>query len=141
MSTREKVLRTLATLCDEPGPGDGQDPRYDRRQERSAHGERKTWQLCKQVATAVQLALGSSADERLRELWVVEVLPAPNASNLLLLVQASSALDAEEEEMVTALKGAQGYLRSAAAEAIHRKKAPHLTLRFLPADGHQEGDL
>ena len=140
MSKRREILRELATLRDESRPGDGQDPRFDRRQKRHAHDERKTWQLCKQVATALQLALGSSADERLRELLVVDVLPAPNASNLLLLVQSSSAHAAPEEEMNQALAKARGYLRSAAAEAITRKKTPNLTVRFLPFDGRQEDE-
>ena len=138
MSKRKEILRTLATLCDEPRPGDGQDPRYDRKRKSSTQGERKTWQLCKQIATAAQLALGSSADERLRELLVVQVTPAPDASHLLLLVQPSSAVPHSEEEMNEALAKARGYLRTAAAEAITRKKTPHLTTRFLPFDMHQE---
>ncbi len=139
MSRRKEILRTLATLCDEPRLGDGQDPRYDRKRQRNANGERKTWQLCKQIAIAVQLALGNSADERLRELSVVEVTPAPDASRLLLLVQPNSAVASCEEEMNEALANARGYLRTAAAEAITRKKTPILTVRFLPVGPHQEG--
>ncbi|MCH9649467.1 MAG: ribosome-binding factor A [Deltaproteobacteria bacterium] len=139
MSKRKEILRKLVALCDEPRPGDGQDPRYDRKQERNANGERKTWQLCKQIATAVQLALGTSTDERLRELLVVRVTPAPEASHLLLLVQPNSPISSSEEEMNEALAKAQGYLRTAAAEAITRKKTPHLTMRFLPFGMHQEG--
>lgn len=136
MSQRKEILRSLATLCDEPRPGDGQDPRYDRKRERNANGERKTWQLCKQIATAVQLALGSAADERLRELLVVQVTPAPDASHLLLLVQPNSAISSSEEAMNEALANARGYMRTAAAEAITRKKTPHLTMRFLPFGTH-----
>ena len=139
MSKRKEILRTLATLCDEPRPGDGQDPRYDRKRQRNANGERKTWQLCKQIAIAVQLALGNSADERLRELLLVHVTPAPDASHLLLLVQPNSAVSSSEEEMNEALENARGYLRTAAAEAITRKRTPNLTMRFLPFGMHEEG--
>ena len=132
MSKCKEILRTLATLCDEPRAGDGQDPRYDKKRQRNNSGERKTWQLCKQIATALELALGSSADERLRELSIVRVTPAPDASHLLILVQPHSETAYDEDEMDEALAGARGYLRTAAAEAITRKKTPHLTVRFLP---------
>lgn len=138
MSKRREILRALATLCDEPRPGDGQDPRYDRKRKSDHKGERKTRQLCKQIATAVQMALASSVDERLRELLVADVTPAPDAAHLLVLVQLGSEPAHSENEMSEALARARGYLRSAAAEAITRKKTPHLTVRLLPFGMEQE---
>ena len=46
------------------------------------------------------------------------------------LAQPSSATFGREEEIHEALAQARGYLRTAVAEAICRKKTPHLIIRF-----------
>ena len=47
---------------------------------------RKDLQLCRQVADTLSLALGDCGDDCLRDLHVVRVVPAPDASQLLVIV-------------------------------------------------------
>src|SRR5687768_1969741 len=54
----------------------------------------KTQQLCRQVSRALSLALaGECADPMLQDLVVHSVLPAPNASRLLVNVYLSTRRD------------------------------------------------
>jgi hypothetical protein len=46
---------------------------------------RKDLQLCRQVAETLQLVLGDCGDDVLRDLHVVRVVPAPDASQLLVV--------------------------------------------------------
>jgi ribosome-binding factor A len=125
--------RQLRTLCADLSPEDGVDPRLLARGGSDSPDRRKTWQLCSQVHDSLRLILGEAADERLHSLEVREVLPAPNDSQLLvLLVPLDPLTDIEREEVSVALHVAAGWLRSEIASAITRKRAPRLVLQLLP---------
>lgn len=130
---RRPNSRTLRTLCADLSPDDGIDPRLLARGGGESPDRRKTWQLCSQVHDSLRLILGEAADERLHSLEVREVLPAPNDSQLLvLLVPLDPLTTAEREAVAAALQGAAGWLRSEIAAAITRKRAPGLVLQLLP---------
>jgi ribosome-binding factor A len=98
--------------------------------------DRKTLQLCRQVARALSTALqGDCNDDVLGEVYVDTVEPAPDASRLLVIVRPfSSAVDAER--VLERLRERKARLRAIAAEAITRKRTPELA--FLvggPAEG------
>jgi ribosome-binding factor A len=125
--------RQLRTLCADLSPEDGVDPRLLARGGSDSPDRRKTWQLCSQVHDSLRLIMGEAADERLHSLEVREVLPAPNDSQLLvLLVPLDPLTDVEREEVAAALQVAAGWLRSEIASAITRKRAPRLVLQLLP---------
>lgn len=124
--------RTLRQLCAELSPEDGVDPKLLARSGESTD-RRKTWQLCSQVHDALRLILGEAADERLQALEVREVLPAPNDSQLLVLVVPLDPLTAEDAaETERALQLAGGWLRTEIAGSITRKRAPRLVLQLVP---------
>jgi ribosome-binding factor A len=123
----------LRSLCADLSPEDGVDPKLLARGGSDSPDRRKTWQLCSQVHDALRLILGEAADERLHSLEVREVLPAPNDSQLLvLLVPLDPLSEAERGETISALEIASGWLRSEIASAITRKRAPRLLLQLLP---------
>lgn len=95
---------------------------------------RKTLQLCGQVADTLNYVLsGDCGDELLQNLQVASVVPAPNASQLLVtvypVVASSQASDAGE--LRRRLLEINGRLRSEVARSITRKKAPKLLFQVV----------
>jgi len=77
----------------------------------------------------------------LQNLLVTEVTPAPDASQLLvLLTPAAGSQMLEADEVMAALRAASGRLRTEVAAAISRKRAPRLTFQFLPLVERKERD-
>jgi ribosome-binding factor A len=133
MGPRKVLRRDVLRSCAEAGPGDGLDPRYDRPDEPPKVANRKALQLCGQVADTLTLVLaGNSADDLLRDLVVEAVVPAPNASRLLVTVSPSlAAADADLDAIRLHLDRARGRLRGEIATAIHRRRVPDLTFRVV----------
>jgi ribosome-binding factor A len=95
--------------------------------------DRKTQQLCRQVERVLgMLFAGELADDVLCTLTVMDVLPAPNASRLQVLLTPSGDLLESEESVRERLEKARPFLRSQVAQAIQRKKAPELLLALVP---------
>jgi ribosome-binding factor A len=103
--------------------------------------DRKTLQLCHQVAEELQLILVSECeDEALWDLQIESVVPAPNSSRLLVSVSSPHCTTPNEvADMLTRLQHAMGILRSEVAMSIHRRKAPELLFRVVrPGTGMGE---
>ncbi|HET6880238.1 MAG TPA: hypothetical protein VFI31_08790 [Pirellulales bacterium] len=105
---------------------------------RSSHEHRstgrKTLQLCSQVADTLNYVLsGECDDELLRDLQVMSVVPAPDASQLLVTVYPVAVSDAtfDAVEVRRRLMAAIGRLRSEVAAAITRKKVPKLLFHVV----------
>ena len=99
----------------------------------SSKEERKLAQLCAQVEETVSLALGDSADERLRDLVVQSVAPGPDGARLLVAVATTSPVDLDRlEDLHAALDSARPWLRQQIAAEIHRKRTPDLVFQVLP---------
>lgn len=93
---------------------------------------RKDLQLCRQVADTLQLALGDCGDDCLRDLHVVRVVPAPDASQLLVIVgSAPGEVPAAPTEVLAHLQARTPWLRGEVAHAITRKRAPSLLFEYL----------
>lgn len=95
---------------------------------------RKALQLCSQVAETLNYVLsGDCDDELLQNLQVASVVPAPNASQLLVtvypVVADGPAIDAGE--LRRRLSRATGRLRTEVARSITRKKAPNLLFQLV----------
>jgi ribosome-binding factor A len=82
----------------------------------------------------VALALGESADARLRELTVHSVVPGADASRLLVRVVPQNGAGIDDiEAAYEALKHARSWLRQQVAAEIQRKRTPDLDFQVLPA--------
>ncbi len=92
--------------------------------------ERKTWQFCRQVQRALNLAVADrSARNGLNDLFFEEVLPAPDCGRLLVRVLIPAHRPVAE--VIRELGRETPRLRSEVAMAITRKRAPELC--FVPA--------
>lgn len=135
MKSPKRRPETLRALCAERGEEDGMDPRdvYSRTGRDSTSAEnRKTAQLCKQVARAIESALAACADARLHGLEVVRVEPAPNSGRLCIVVRDSAGVEGRARSALDAiLAAAAGYLRFEIALAITRKRVPEITFKIV----------
>lgn len=97
--------------------------------------DRKLLQLCRQVADTLNLVLsGECDDDVLRSLHVARVVPAPNASQLLVIVSpAWTGEKLQPSEVLDRLAAHAGHLRNEVAAAITRRRAPRLTFQFVHA--------
>lgn len=94
--------------------------------------DRKQRQLCSQVETALDLALGASANPLLQGCWVVDVRPAPDQTRLRVRVQTADSVPIHDLE--EALLGATPWLRSEVAAFVHRRKTPTLVIVWAGPD-------
>lgn len=131
--TREQMLAHCGAIHED----DGVDPRQFFKTGRiNKKDDRKARQLCRQVAeTLDQLLTGEVRDDVLRGLHVVSVVPAPDASRLLVTLQA----DGEPEELDPSLVESRlavcrGHLRCEVAAAITRRKTPVLVFSVIGPD-------
>lgn len=128
----DRMQQFLEHLRAEPDAEDGVDPRILARHHRRAEStdaarDRKLLQLCEQVRRALSLALGELSDPLLADLDVVAVTPAPDASRLRVSLRSSdSDLAGAAAEITRRLDRAHGRLRSEAARAVRRRRAPDL---------------
>jgi ribosome-binding factor A len=125
MTSRRISRKDLRAGCEQIGPQDGVDPRYDYLPGQRRPG-RKTLQLCSQVAETLAGVLAEQADEVLRDLVVVRVTPAGSGRMLATVTPASSAAVRDTAVVLSHLANAHGLLRSEVAHAVHRRKAPDL---------------
>ncbi len=126
--------KRLRTLCAEVHPDDGSDPRLVFRKDGSrAKSGHKARQLCQQVLEVVDALLaGQSGDDRLLDLAVVAVEPAPDATRLLVTVTPRpSPIPPDPQAILSSLDRASGWLRAEVASAITRKRAPLLAFRVV----------
>ena len=94
--------------------------------------------MCSQVKrTLDQILSGELDDDRLRDVYVSEVTPAPDAHCLMVSVSPLGfAKDFQPQVVLARLAEHTGHLRSELARAINRKKTPELMFRVILA-----GDL
>jgi ribosome-binding factor A len=143
MTSKKPRKRPAPPLCAEIHEDDGVDPRAFFRAGRTGRkAGRKTLQLCSQVQNALDYLLtGDSHDELLALFRVVEVRAAPDASQLLVIVQPAVQLAAPVDlrEILDRLASVSGRLRSGVAAVITRKRAPKLLFQVVgaPAEDRQ----
>jgi len=133
MNRKRVSNKRMQSLCGEIHPDDGVDPtEFFRKGRKKNTNHRKAQQLCHQVADTLSLVLNGEFGEELRDLRIVSVTPAPDASQLLVLVAPAVAGSAAEPQVVLArLAAAAGSLRSEVAWAITRRRAPKLLFQFV----------
>lgn len=93
---------------------------------------RKDLQLCAQVQETLWYILGSTVgDETLADLQVISVEPLPDATRLLITLQAPG--DTDLTRATKRLHEATKAIRAEIAAAINRRKTPDLTFRVVHA--------
>jgi hypothetical protein len=122
--------RGLRDLCAQVHDEDGRRP--ERREGAARPAGRKDLQLCKQVLRALDGHMAAASWAANIGLRVVSVLPDPDATRLQTLVRWNGPETATA--VMTLLAARRGELRSAAAAAITRKRAPQLTFAPVPRE-------
>jgi ribosome-binding factor A len=133
MTPKQPLPEDMRHLCGEISPEDGMDPREFARKGRPRKGDRKLRQLCSQVSETLALVLsGECGDDVLRNLHVVAVDPAPDASQLVVTVTSAIPEESlDQNDTMERLMQAMGKLRCAVAGAVTRKRAPKLVFRVV----------
>ncbi len=129
MRIKKQISKEVSSLCAEIGPGDGVRPGRKRDHELSENPERKIGQVCRLVEKTVQMAL-SSGDERLADLQIVRVEPAPDSRRLRILVITTQTVS-DNTHIVTAINQAKGWIRSEIATVLNRKRVPEISFQLL----------
>lgn len=131
----KRARQRLLQMCDAIGEDDLIDPREYFKSRSNGHRgrHRKSYQLCRQVRETLELVLaGECHDELLQAVRIDSVVPAPNASQLLVIVGCRDAVfEARKEEMLSRLVSQTGWLRSRLAETIHRKHVPKIRFAMI----------
>ena len=98
-----------------------------------ASSDRKAAQLCAQVRRALDYGISEALSETSMDAYVLDVVPAPNTSHLLVLVQPAIEADASGlRDLEDELQRLSGVLRTTVAESINRRKTPTLSFRVVP---------
>lgn len=134
MTFDKRMRDMLRAYCADLGDDDGLNPRDDRRaSDNSRRQSRKSKQLCRQVAEALDWVFsGDSRDELLQSLRVVAVEPAPYSSRLLVTVVSDlPARTTDSQSILGRLQDHAGRLRCEVAASINRRKVPTLVFQVL----------
>lgn len=141
MKSKKPSRRQLRLYCADVHEDDGADPRNFFRQGKSPRKTgRKALQLCSQVADTLNFVFGEFHDEVLQGLRVVAVVPAPDASQLLVTVCPTLAPETSNilGEILNRLATVCPRVRSEVAAAITRKRAPKLLFRVVVTRSDKE---
>lgn len=95
---------------------------------RGSRESQKSRQFCRQVQRALNLALADCAIDGIGDLFIDEVVPAPDCGRLVVYVLLP--VDQPAANVMAALQREAPKLRSEMASAISRKRAPELY--FVP---------
>jgi ribosome-binding factor A len=140
MSHKSFSKRQMQSLCGEVHSDDGIDPNeFFRPTRKKTKNHRKAQQLCHQVADTLSLVLSGEFGDALRDLRIVAVTPAPDTSQLLVVVAPAVAGESADPAAVRAgLAAAEGRLRSEVAAAITRRRAPKLLFEYVEGEPTNE---
>ncbi len=103
--------------------------------------DRKTAQLCRQVANTLHYVLhGDGTNELLSSLSVVSVEPAPDSSRLMVVVSSDLELgNFGRAQILELLERQVARLRCEVAQSIHRRKTPQLYFHLaISPDGDKQ---
>jgi ribosome-binding factor A len=132
MKQNDSLRRWCAQLQDD----DGVDPRRYFAKSRKGQNDHRTRQLCRQVFRALSLIVPEFNDPILQDIHLTAVVPAPDASRLLVRFESRRTLsDREREKILAGLDRIRGPLRGEVARAITRRRTPDLTFELTGSAG------
>ena len=139
MNRKRISKKQMQSLCGEVHPDDGVDPAdFFRKGRKKNPNHRKAQQLCHQVADTLSLVLNGEFGEELRDVRIVAVTPAPDASQLLVLV--TPAVDGDLPDPEAVLAPADGRRRPPAQRGgggDHAAARRNLLFQFVAGPGHR----
>jgi ribosome-binding factor A len=124
---RRRFVQTRASQAD-TAASDSLDP-WTARARPGKVTNRKALQLCRQIERTLTTLLPGGSEELLRDLLVQAVMPAPDATRVLVLLALVGRDEAGVPAVLAALARSAGWLRREVAAAIHRKKVPELVFQ------------
>ena len=133
----------MESLCAEiRADDDGIDPKdLVKSSRKRGSNHRKDLQLCRQVAETLNLVFsGELNDDVLRNIVVGSVSPAPDASQLLVLLEPMPGEAVDPTLVMQRLTPIVGRLRSEIAAAITRRRTPKLLFQVVASDAEQAGN-
>jgi hypothetical protein len=132
MNNQRRWQKDAAHCCAEFGAEDGIDPRYITTQHARKKSSRKDLQLCKEATRIVSLVLtGETGQPLLRDLQVLSVQPEREGQLCVTVGHYAADIQVSDTEILDALKSVQGLLRTALAQALHRKHTPALSFQYV----------
>lgn len=133
----ENLRASMLESCGEIHEDDGVDPRTYFQPRRNQKENRKTKQLCQQIARTINLCLNDCDNPIVQAMFLVGVQPAPDSSCLLLHIEVDiddfdcdAALDAVRQQVPR--------LQFEIARSINRKRVPNLVFSVASAGGSIE---
>lgn len=122
-------------LCDELDAEDGIEPRVLARKFEFKERAHKSAQFCKVAKHTVSLVLaGELSDTLLDDLEVIDVTAGLDGEFLVVTVKPKYSASVQDSNQIhNRLKTIQGYLRSAIAQSVKRKRVPALKFEVLQA--------
>jgi ribosome-binding factor A len=132
---KKPASEDLRSLCAEIREDDGIDPReFFREGKGRRRVDRKTLQLCSQIADRLNYLFSSECDDELLQcLQVASVAPAPDATQVLVTVYMSLPPqgDISSNDILRRLSAEAGRIRAEVAQAITRRRAPRLLFQLM----------
>jgi ribosome-binding factor A len=140
MNRKRPSKKQMQSLCGEIHADDCIDPtEFFRPARKRNKNHRKAQQLCHQIADTLSLVLSGELGDELADLRVVSVSPAPDSTQMLVLVAPAvpdSVID--PEAVIARLEEVAGRLRCEVASAISRRRAPKLLFQFIAGQSSAE---
>jgi ribosome-binding factor A len=135
--TTKNLRASMLESCGEIHEDDGVDPRTYFQPKRTQKENRKTRQLCQQVARTINLCLNDCDDPVVQAMFLIGVQPAPDSSCLLLHIEVDLD-DFDHAVAMNAIREQTARLQFEIARSINRKRVPNLTFSVSAAGGSVE---
>lgn len=123
----------LLKYCDELHEDDGVDPKeYFKPDRKTDKANRKARQVCRQASQTLDYVLADCDDDRMQNLMIASVTPAPDSSRLMVTVASATGVQPIDRIAIEAALADQvPRLRSELARSINRKKVPNLVFQII----------
>jgi len=128
MKQSKNWLHAARQLCAQIDPEDGIDPRIIARKRNRNPGNHKSEQLGKEARHILSMIFaGGLRDPVFQALEVIDVSASDDGQFLIVSLAATcSGLEFDEMQLLEKCQAIQGYLRSAIASSVKRKRVPAL---------------
>ncbi len=134
MNQSKNWQRNVNQLCGEIGPEDGVDPRTIARAMDKKSSSRKGMQLGREARQTISMIFsGELSDPVFQDIEVIDVSASEDGQFLCVtLTQTDTDVELDEPLVLEKCQAVQGFLRSAVAETVKRKRVPTIRFEWIP---------